>query len=108
MVQLITLDLSFYSMRKAEDSHVCVEPDGCSTRPHIRILYPAIGSQLQMSECRIRYIVENAPTGAFSRVFIDGTEFQFFLNGKKNAPFVSAHFDEAFTVSPGDWDIQVD
>ena len=61
-----------------------------------------------MSECRIHFIVENAPAGAFSRVFVGGTELEIFRYGKKSTTFSSSHFDEAFTVIPGYWDVQVD
>jgi hypothetical protein len=106
MFQIFNLSIS--SMSKAEDPQICVNTDGCSMRPHIMILSPAPGSQLQMSECRLRYVVVNAPAGAVSRVFVAETEFEFFRNGKKTMPFVSSHFDEALTVDPGYWDIQVD
>ncbi len=105
--QIIALDLSIYSISKAEHSQVCVDPDGCSTRPHIQILYPSQGSHLRMSECRVRFVVENAPAGSISRVFIGGTELEFFRDGKKSTSFASSYFDEAFTVNPGYWDVQV-
>ena len=95
-------------MSMEENHQVCVDPNGCSTRPHIRILFPVRGSQLHMPECRIRYVVENAPSGAFTRVFVGGTELEFFRNGKISKPYTSPHFDEAFTVIPGYWDVQVD
>ena len=74
---------------------------------HIRILYPASGSQLQMSECRVRYIVENAPSGASSCIYIGKDKIIFYRFEEQYTQIFRPYVDETILLYPGIWRLKV-
>ncbi len=87
----------------------CSEMDRCQTKieENIRIIFPVPGSQLHMSECRIQYTIENAPSGAASRILVGGEEIDIFWIGGRRTQFFDRYVNETLVLYPGIWDVKV-
>ena len=102
--------MSILPMHETRAADNCSNMDMCPLKnevKYIHILFPGSGSHLHMSECRVHYIVENAPAGAFSRIFIGIDEVVFFRIGERQTQFFDQRVDEKLVLYPGIWELKV-
>jgi hypothetical protein len=97
-------------MHATQSADNCYDINRCPQNKsvqYIRILYPVSGSQLQMSECRVRYVVENAPSGASSCIYIGKDKLVFYGIDEQHSQIFDPYVDETILLYPGIWMLKV-
>ena len=111
IMMLNALLMMFISpMRATRKADSCSNTYRCPPKDYIQyihVLLPVSGSQLQMSECRIRYVVENAPEGAYSRIIIGDNELVFYRDEQPQTKIFGRYVDESIVLHPGTWVLKV-
>ena len=91
-------------------TETCLDTEHCTigrNAPQIHIHFPEPGSQLQMNESRVRYVVEYAPAGSVSRIFLNDAELEVYRGDTKSSTFPEPIVDLKLALHPADWTIKV-
>ena len=60
-----------------------------------------------MNESRVRYVVEYAPAGSVSRIFLNDAELEVYRGDTKSSTFPEPIVDLKLALHPADWTIKV-